>query len=151
MALLLAVGIAPQLVKPFRPTELLYLGGLLLLVVVVFVAGELAERWPAWPRIYPWALVAGPFGFVACFVAANIAAELSGRYGIASRADLPWGLIWATTGARSDGAAFDIGWGLVTTPVIFALLVGAVRTVIVVRRDAPLPPPRDSHPSAPPE
>ncbi|WP_106398071.1 hypothetical protein [Actinocorallia populi] len=68
-------------------------------------------------------------------VAAGIAAGvLSTVGGVPSRFDLPWGLMWATSGVRGEGVGYEVGNGFTLTPFLTALTVGILRFTFAYRR-----------------
>lgn len=48
---------------------------------------------------------------------------LSAFGGLGRRAAVPWGLIWETSGQRSDGFAVELGNGFMLTPLFAGLIV----------------------------
>ena len=43
--------------------------------------------------------------------------------GLSWRAEVPWGLVWETSGRRSDGPTFEFGNGFMLTPLFAGLIV----------------------------
>jgi hypothetical protein len=112
---------------------------------VVVALGVLAEglrRWPLWPRVWPWSLGALVVTGVALMIIGFGLGALSAFAGVAWRFEVPWGLVWATSGNRAEGIAFESGDGLLLTPFFVAVVMGAGR-LLAIRRGL-----RQEHPPA---
>lgn len=101
-----------------------------LAVIAAILALRGSRSRPQARRAASWAVAALLTTGAAQLAIGVTAGVLSTSAGLSCWFELPWGLMWATSGAQGEGIGFALGDGFVLTPFLAALAAGALRYVL---------------------